>query len=137
MAGLLQTVQQALDRPEAWPTILSALAGAIILGIVYSVLTGSRPYAGIPMVTLTGKPDRWEYMLKPMEIMSKAEKETSGPFQVLAASTYKIIIPSRHADELKSHPDLDFQEVSRVIAHPWPVKRRMLFARALRLQCLV
>lgn len=119
MAGLLETAQQVLDRPGAWPTIFSAIAGAIILGIVYSVLTGSRPYAGIPLVTLTGKPDRWEYMLKPMEIMSKAEKDTSGPFQVLAASTYKIIIPSRHADELKSHPDLDFQEVGPVITRPW------------------
>lgn len=118
MAGLLETAQQVLGRPGAWPAILSGIAGAIILGIVYSVLTGNRPYAGIPLVTLTGKPDRWEYMLRPMEVMSKAEKETSGPFQVLAASTYKIILPSRHADEVKSHPDLDFQEVGPVIVHP-------------------
>lgn len=113
MATILQNLQQVLDQPYAWSAILSAVAGALILSVVYAWITGSRPYAGIPLITLNGKPSRMDFMMKPKELLAKAEKETQGaPFQIVSASMYKIIVPSRFAEELKSHPDLDFQEAT-------------------------
>ena len=98
------------------PISLQAIAGALILGIIYYIVTGERPYAGFPVVAVPRRgwdrilPSKFAWIKYANEILSKGATECSGCFQVLTSSGYKIIVPDRFADELKSHPDLNFNE---------------------------
>ena len=112
----METFQQLQTHLDGIPISIQFLIGAAILGLVYSYLTGERPYAGLPIVTSDRK--GWQAYLPAAitwardgkDIQAKGLREGNGPFQVRTGSGYKVIVPNRFAEELKSHPSLNFNE---------------------------
>ena len=108
-----ETMQQNLAQI---PISIQVIAGSLIVGLIYYYITGERPYAGIP--TITSDRRGWEHLLPAAfawikdgkKIQAKGHAVCSGPFQVRTGTGYKIIVPNRFADELKSHPSLNFNE---------------------------
>lgn len=106
-------------------TLLQVIIAAVILALAYYLLTGDRPYAGIPVVKPQCKglvawlPAKYAFMLDSRALFQRGRKEHSGCFQIAAAGGYKVIIPTRFVEEVKSHPDLSFTEAN---AHDFFVK---------------
>lgn len=108
--------KSAQDTLGQTPISLQVIIGSLILGLVYHILTGDRPYAGLPSITIQRKgwkallPAKFAWITDGKAIQLKGLKECNGPFQVLTGSGYKVIVPNHFANELKSHPNLNFNE---------------------------
>ena len=113
MDNATHEVWRGLDRV---PISFQVIIGSLILGLIYYVVTGERPYAGLPFVTIERKgwrallPVKYAWLFNGKDIQAKGARECSGPFQVLTDSGYKIVVPNRFANELKSHPNLNFNQ---------------------------
>ncbi|EME40210.1 hypothetical protein DOTSEDRAFT_74878 [Dothistroma septosporum NZE10] len=107
------------------PLILQAIIGAAVLGLAYFLLTGDRPYAGIPIIKREGPgllswlPAKYAFMLDAPALFAKGRQETTSCFQLAAAGGYKVVVPNRFVEELKNHPDLSFTKAN---AHDFFVK---------------
>jgi hypothetical protein len=90
--------------------------GAVVLGLLYVFLTRERPHAGIPVVTLERKgleawlPDQFSWFQHGRTVLSKGLRDCPSCFQVRASSGYKIVVPNRFAEELRSDPNLSLNE---------------------------
>lgn len=113
MASTVEQIQAAL---EPVPISIQIVVGAVFLGIVYTVLTGDRPVAGFPIVKADLKgwarlmPQKFAFLTNGRDMLLKGLREHSGPFQLLTGSGYKIVVPNRFADEIKSNPNCNFNE---------------------------
>jgi hypothetical protein len=98
------------------PLSLQVLAVGIVLALLYSILTGERPYPGIPIVKVTPTgwkrilPTKFGWILQSEEIIEKGRNECPGCFQVLTGTGYKIVLPSRFANEIKNNGHMSFNE---------------------------
>lgn len=107
---------QIQGQLEKLPISTQVTLGAIILGFLYVVLTGERPHAGIPVVTLDRKgfeallPNQFSWFQHGKSLLAKGLRECPSCFQVRASSGYKIVVPNRFADELRSDPNLSLNE---------------------------
>jgi len=115
----MAVMQQYQAAVAGVPLSIQFIVGALALGIVYSVIAGDRPVAGFPVVTVKREgwqrwlPQRFAFLTHGKEILQKGLREHSRPFQVNTGSGYKIILPSKYADEVKSRPELNFNEAFR------------------------
>jgi len=89
--------------------ILVAGAISLLLAHVYTTLTNDRPYSGFPIISLP------EQGLSAKDSWFKCGQATiakgisqGGPFQVVTGTGPKIVVPNKHADELKGHAALNF-----------------------------
>lgn len=108
------------NQLQSIPISIQAVIGVVILGVIYSFLTGERPHSGFPVVTLEEK--GWKplflphisWMLSPNEVMRKGRQisSSSGIYQIRSGAGYKIMLPRSYADEIRNNPDLSFAEVS-------------------------
>lgn len=109
----MSSLQQHL---ESLPISIQFIAAAALLGLIYNYITGERPAPGLPVIT--GDRKGWQAYLPSAiawardgkAIQTKGLREENGPFQVRTGSGYKVIVPNRFAEELKSHPNLSFNE---------------------------
>lgn len=98
------------------PISLQAIAALLIFALIYSIASRERPYAGLPVITVptTGwsrwLPAKYVWAFHADEVLAKGAAECASCFQVLTTSGYKIIVPNRFANELKSDPSLNFNE---------------------------
>ena len=113
---MMDSGQRSWGQLDRLPVSVQAIAGTIILGIIYYVLTGERPYAALPVIAIERKgwksllPGKFSWIMNSKQILAKGTNQCSSCFQVLTGSGYKVIVPNRFANELKSHPDLNFNE---------------------------
>ena len=80
-------MEQLSGQLSSWPISLQAIAGALILGLVYHVVTGNRPYAGFPVVKPDEKgfftPLKLSWMFNAKGMLAKGKEMTNnGFFQV-------------------------------------------------------
>lgn len=84
--------------------------GVVTLCLLYAVLARERPHAGIPVVTLDRKgfeawlPAQFAWFQHGKALLAKGLQDFPSCFQVRASSGYKIVVPNRFAEELKSGP---------------------------------
>ncbi|KAF2167649.1 hypothetical protein M409DRAFT_65789 [Zasmidium cellare ATCC 36951] len=97
----------------------AVLVALLLIPVLCLLLSRRRPYPGIPIAHFERRglqkwmPAKFAFMQRPGELLSKAsEQHPNRCFQVAAASGYKIIVPNRFANELRNHPDLDFNEAT-------------------------
>lgn len=101
--------------PDNIPISLQVVLALVTLGaiyFVYSTLTAQRPWPGIPVASLPeeGLGPRRSWVKQGKKTVLKGLDTYDGPFQVLTGTGPKVILPNRFADELKAHPDLDFNK---------------------------
>ncbi|EGP85637.1 unnamed protein product [Zymoseptoria tritici ST99CH_1E4] len=93
------------------------LIGIGIITLVFArwALIRPKPVPGIPVVLAA--PKGWRglgeqnaFIQHARTILKQGLRECTGCFQVWTSSGYKVVVPNRFADELKSHPDLSFNE---------------------------
>ena len=112
----METVQQLQSHLDVVPISVQFIIASAILGLAYNYLTAERPNPTLPVI----RSDRtgWQAYLPAAitwardgkDIQAKGLRECNGPFQVQTGSGYKLIVPNRFAEELKSHPSLNFNE---------------------------
>ncbi|KAK5166027.1 uncharacterized protein LTR77_008288 [Saxophila tyrrhenica] len=110
----MSPAQEALSALSEVPG-LSALSGTslkyylpavlLLLGVCYLLLTRDRPYPGFP-VAPQDKNDKRSWTEDGKAILDEGSQEFASCFQVRTGSGYKIIVPNRFVDEVKSHSDL-------------------------------
>lgn len=103
---------------QSLPITVQGIIGIIVLGIIYTLLAGERPYAGFPVAKLDEKGlafwllPHLSWMFKPQAVLTKGKQiaNDSGMYQIRSGVGYKIVIPRRFANELRNHKDLTFGE---------------------------
>ncbi|KAI0098329.1 cytochrome P450 [Hypoxylon sp. NC0597] len=103
---------QALQRvvPEGLPVSLQVVAATLVLGIIYSIITADRPFAGFPVVSVNGLSPRKSWIWHGREALADGLRRFSGPFQVMTGTGPKIVLPNKYAEELRNHPSLNFNK---------------------------
>jgi hypothetical protein len=68
---------EAISRlvPEGFPVSLQVVAGTLILGIVYSLITKDRPFAGFPIITLDGKSAKQTWLFNGKRAIAEGVKK--------------------------------------------------------------
>jgi hypothetical protein len=113
MASTAEQVQAVLEKV---PVTIQAIVGALVLALIYAIITGDRPVAGFPIVTVKREgwskllPKGFAFLTHGKAMLEKGLQEHSGPFQVNTGSGYKIIVPNRFVDEIKNSSDVSFHE---------------------------
>ncbi|KAJ8132679.1 hypothetical protein O1611_g941 [Lasiodiplodia mahajangana] len=95
--------------PEGLLT-LQVIAAILALILIYTVSTKDRPLAGIPLVSIEGKSPKESFLYHGIETLAKGIRQHSGVFQVMTGTGPRVILPNRFADELRNHPDLNFNK---------------------------
>lgn len=112
----MEALQKIWDQIYHLPISVQVVVGYAVVYLVYYILTAERPYAGLPVVGVQYKgwrallPAKFAWITDSAEILRKGKESYYGCFQVLTGSGYKIIVPNRFANELRSHPSLNFNE---------------------------
>ncbi|KAI0181565.1 cytochrome P450 [Hypoxylon sp. FL1284] len=103
---------EALQRvlPEGLPTSIQVIVSTLFLGLVYSLITAERPFAGFPVITVDGNSPTKTWMWHGRRALAEGLEKFSGPFQVMTGTGPKIVLPNRYAEELRNHPSLDFNK---------------------------
>ncbi|KAI5925952.1 cytochrome P450 [Camillea tinctor] len=104
--------------PDGLPVSIQVVAATIIFGVIYSLITADRPFSGLPVLHIEGKGDRKAWMFSGREVLKEGLKRFSGPFQVITGTGPKIVVPNRFANELRSHPSLNF---NKAFAKDFPI----------------
>lgn len=118
---LKSAVQNDLDIAgygvgEGRSLILWSCLGLVAASILYAALSGEKSYSNIPKVSIERKgfgvllPSYVFWIKDAQSLLSNGLQQFKGCFQVLTGSGYKIIVPNKFADELRNHPDLNFNE---------------------------
>ncbi|KAI0885396.1 cytochrome P450 [Annulohypoxylon maeteangense] len=102
----MEVLQRVL--PTGLPVSIQVIAATIVLGIVYSLVTAERPFTGFPVVSFDGKSPAESWMFHGKETLEEGLRRFSGPFQVITGTGPKIVLPNKFADDIRSHPSLDF-----------------------------
>lgn len=101
---------------EGRSLILWSFLGLIAASVLYATLGGDKSYSNIPKVPIERKgfgillPSYVFWIKDAQSLLLSGLQQFKGCFQVLTGSGYKIIVPNRFADELRNHPDLNFNE---------------------------
>ncbi|KAI0385624.1 cytochrome P450 [Hypomontagnella monticulosa] len=103
---------EALQRvlPEGLPVSIQVVLATLVVGVVYSLVTAERPFAGFPVITVDGKSPMKSWLWHGREAIAEGLRRFSGPFQVMTGTGPKIILPNKFADEIRNHPSLDFNK---------------------------
>ncbi|KAL7624096.1 hypothetical protein AAE478_005653 [Parahypoxylon ruwenzoriense] len=103
---------EAIHRvlPEGLPVSLQVVIATLVLGVIYSLITADRPFAGFPVVALEGKSPKKSWLWHGRESIAEGLQRFSGPFQVMTGTGPKIVLPNRFADEIRNHPSLNFNK---------------------------
>ncbi|KAI4870598.1 cytochrome P450 [Hypoxylon rubiginosum] len=103
---------EAIQRliPEGLPVSIQVVVATLFLGLIYSLITAERPFAGFPVVTVNGQSPTKSWMWHGKEALDEGLQRFSGPFQVMTGTGPKIVLPNRYADELRNHPLLNFNK---------------------------
>lgn len=112
----MDRLEQIQGQLGQLPISIQAVLCAVVLVLLYAVLTGERPHAGIPVVTLDRKgfeallPAQFSWFQHGKALFAKGLHDCPSCFQVRASSGYKIVVPNRFAEELRSSPSLSLNE---------------------------
>ncbi|KAI6092926.1 cytochrome P450 [Hypoxylon rubiginosum] len=104
----MEAIQRIL--PEGLPVSIQVVIATLFLGLVYSLITAERPFAGFPVITVDGKSPTRTWMWHGKEAITQGLQKFSGPFQVMTGTGPKIVLPNRYADELRNNPSLNFNK---------------------------
>ncbi|KAI1086991.1 cytochrome P450 [Rostrohypoxylon terebratum] len=96
--------------PAGLPVSIQVIVATLVLGVIYSIVTADRPFAGFPVISLDGKSPTKSWMWQGKETLQEGFRRFSGPFQVITGTGPKIVLPNKFADELRNHPHLDFNK---------------------------
>lgn len=92
------------------------LLGCIAICIVYTAFSSEKAFSGFPQVPIERKgygrflPSYIFWIKDGQSLLSRGLQQFTGCFQVPTGSGYKIIVPNKFAEELRNHPDLNFNE---------------------------
>ncbi|KAI1388965.1 cytochrome P450 [Hypoxylon trugodes] len=104
----MEAIQRVL--PEGFPVSLQVVIATLVLGVVYSLITKDRPFAGFPVVTVNGLSPTKSWLWHGREVLAEGRRRFSGPFQIMTGTGPKIILPNKYADEIRNHPALNFNK---------------------------
>ncbi|KAI1339931.1 cytochrome P450 [Xylariaceae sp. FL0016] len=96
--------------PEGLPVSLQVVVASLIFGFVYSYISAERPLAGFPVIDVDNQGPKKTWLWHGRQAISEGLQKFSGPFQVVTGTGPKIVLPNRYADELRNHPDLNFNK---------------------------
>lgn len=96
--------------PDGLPVSIQVVIATLVLGVVWSLVTAERPFAGFPVITVDGQSPTKTWLWHGREAIAEGLRRFSGPFQVMTGTGPKIILPNKFADELRNHPALDFNK---------------------------
>ncbi|KAI2632123.1 cytochrome P450 [Hypoxylon sp. NC1633] len=96
--------------PQGLPVSLQVVIATLVLGVVYSLITADRPFAGFPLVALDGKSATKSWLWNGREVLAEGLRRYSGAFQIMTGTGPKIVLPNRFADEIRNNPSLDFNK---------------------------
>ncbi|KAI1849674.1 hypothetical protein JX265_008011 [Neoarthrinium moseri] len=102
----LGTIRGAL--PEGLPLSVVGIAATVLIGVIYSIITQERPFAGFPLASIDGKSPKKSWLFHGRQVIAEAADKYSGPFQIMTGTGPKIVLPNRFADELRNHPHMNF-----------------------------
>lgn len=95
---------------------LLIITAFLTLYIAHAAILSNRPYTGFPTVPIEKRgyqvlfPAYFFWLKDARNLLARGLLQFKGCFQVPTGSGYKIIVPNRFADELRSHPNLNFNE---------------------------
>ncbi|CAK3827680.1 Dihydromonacolin L monooxygenase [Lecanosticta acicola] len=99
---------------------IGAISLILLLAAAYFWLPWKQPYPGIPVIKLREKglskwirPLNLQMAFRVQELFALGRK-TGKPFQVLSFSGWRIVLPHRFADEIRTNPNLTFNEILHV-----------------------
>ncbi|KAI1135172.1 cytochrome P450 [Hypoxylon sp. FL0543] len=103
---------------ESAPLTFQAFAfgASLLIGYyIWATLTSDRALSGFPIATLPGKglKPKESYVADASGTIAAGLEAFSGPFQILTNTGPKIVLPHKYAGEIKSRPELDFNEAFR------------------------
>ncbi|KAI0025227.1 cytochrome P450 [Xylariomycetidae sp. FL0641] len=104
----MDAIQSAL--PEGFPVSLQVIAGTLLLGIIYSFITSDRPFTGFPIIAVEGQSPKKTWLWHGRQAIAEGLQKFSGPFQVITGTGPKIVLPNRYADEIRNHPNMNFNK---------------------------
>lgn len=96
--------------------IVWVAVGLIAVSIMFRTLRVDQSFPKIPHVPIESKglqkllPSYVFWIKDAQNLLLTGLRQYKGCFQVLTGSGYKVIVPNRFADELRNHPDLNFNE---------------------------
>ena len=91
-----------LEASKSSSFFLAALILLPCLHYIYATLAASRPLPGLPLVSLNGLSPRASWRKHGNGVVKKGLEEHDGPFQVLAGTGPKVVLPNRYAEEVKN-----------------------------------
>ncbi|KAI1421730.1 cytochrome P450 [Xylaria sp. FL1777] len=94
--------------PEGLPVSVQVIGVSILISIVYSYFTKTRPWPTFPLISVRGLGPRKSWMSHSKEVLAEGMKKTNGPFQIMTGTGPKIILPNRYAEEIRNLPELNF-----------------------------
>jgi hypothetical protein len=114
MEEIVRHVQPLAERFQ-WIVLLAL---GFVFVKLFQWIASSRPHSKIPVVKIERRgfldyliPAHFQWMRNAAGLITSGlEDFPKGCFQVPTSSGYKVVVPSRYAEELKSHPNLNFNE---------------------------
>ncbi|KAI2642346.1 cytochrome P450 [Xylaria nigripes] len=113
----METVQNFV--PEGLPVSIQFIGVTILLSIVYSYFTKTRPSPAFPLISVRGLGPRRSWMFHAVEVLREGLETTNGPFQIMSAAGPRILLPNRYADEIRNPPELNF---SKTLVNDFPTQ---------------
>ncbi|RHZ56963.1 hypothetical protein CDV55_102522 [Aspergillus turcosus] len=100
---------------------LQGIAVALLLVVVsnfYRELVDGFPYRNIPLVgrskwEITNSQAKQRFVASAKELIEQGFSQGRTVFQMMFSHTPMIVLHPRYIDEIKSHPDLDFDEANK------------------------
>lgn len=96
--------------PNAIPVSLQVIGLTLLFSAVYDYVKRERPHKGFPVIKLEGKSAKKSWLYHGGETVKKGLDQCSGAFQIISGTGPKIILPNHFADEVRNHPDLNFNK---------------------------
>ncbi|KAK7950883.1 cytochrome P450 [Apiospora aurea] len=121
--SLISDLQFASIVPDGLPLSLIGVVATVVIGIIYSILTKERPFAGFPLAAIQGQSPKKSWLFHGPQTLAEALAKYSGPFQVMTGTGPKIVLPNRFADEIRNNPSLNFQKAFLKVR--WPLEWEM------------
>jgi hypothetical protein len=103
------------------PISVQIVAGAILLVAVfaaYGTVSKERPLAGLPLISVDNLTPLESWRQKSSATLQKGLETCNGPFQVLASTGPRVILPHSYAAEIRNNPALTFAGAFRAEFFP-------------------